>query len=72
MQMANFRYLLGDKKGSLTDYSKDQEMIFETHNSMDWLSFNRQVRVTIGQDDFERAEALRKMGKDVSKMRLVS
>jgi hypothetical protein len=39
---------------------------------MDWLSFNRQVRVTIGQDDFERAEALRKMGKDVSKMRLVS
>jgi len=72
MQMANFRYLLGDKKGSLTDYSKDQEMIFEEFNGMDWLGFNRKVRTFIGQDDHERAEALRKLGKDVSKMRLVS
>jgi hypothetical protein len=72
MQMANFRFLLGDKKGSLTDYSKDQEMIFETYSKMDWLSFNREVRTNIGQDTFERSEALRRMGKDVSKMRLIS
>jgi hypothetical protein len=72
MQIANFRYLLGDRKGSLSDYSKDQEMIFEDYNGMDWLMFNRQVRNIISQDDFERAQALKKMGKDVSKMRLVS
>lgn len=72
MQIANFRYLLGDRKGSLTDYSKDQESIFEEFNGKEWYSFNRQVRTFIGQDDFERAEALRKLGKDVTKMRLVS
>lgn len=72
MQMANFRYLLGDRKGSLTDYSKDQENIFEEFNGKEWYSFNRQVKVFIGQDDFERAEALRKLGRDVTKMRLVS
>lgn len=72
MQMANFRYLLGDKKGSLTDYSKDQEMIFEEYNGMNWLLFNRQVRTVIGQDNFERTEALKKLGKDITKMKLVS
>ena len=72
MQMANFRYLLGDKKGSLTDYSRDQESIFNEYNGKDWLSFNKFVRVVIGQDTFERTEALRKMGKDISKMKLVS
>lgn len=72
MQVANFRYLLGDRKGSLTDYSKDQETIFEEFNGKDWYLFNRQVRNFIGQDDFERAEALRKLGKDVTKMKLVS
>lgn len=72
MQIANFRYLLGDRKGSLTDYSKDQESIFEEFNGKEWYSFNRQVRTFIGQDDFERAEVLRKLGKDVTKMRLVS
>lgn len=72
MQMANFRYLLGDKKGSLTDYSRDQESIFNEYNGKDWLSFNKFVRVVIGQDSFERTEALRKMGKDISKMKLVS
>ena len=72
MQIANFRYLLGDRKGSLTDYSKDQESIFEEFNGKEWYYFNRQVRTFIGQDDFERAEALRKLGKDVTKMRLVS
>lgn len=72
MQMANFRYLLGDKKGSLTDYSRDQESIFNEYNGKDWLSFNKLVRVVIGQDSFERTEALKKMGKDISKMKLVS
>ena len=72
MQMANFRYLLGDKKGSLTDYSRDQESIFNEYNGKDWLSFNRFVRVVIEQDSFERTEALSKMGKDISKMKLVS
>lgn len=72
MQIANFRYLLGDKKGSLTDYSRDQENIFEEFNGKDWYSFNRQVRSFIGQDDFERYEALKKLGKDVTKMKLVS
>ena len=56
----------------MTDYSKDQENIFEEFNGKEWYSFNRQVKVFIGQDDFERAEALRKLGRDVTKMRLVS
>ena len=47
-------------------------MIFETYSKIDWLSFNREVRTNIGQDTFERSEALRRMGKDVSKMRLIS
>lgn len=72
MQIANFRYLLGDRKGSLSDYSKDQETIFEEFNSKEWYLFNRQVRTFIGQDDFERAEALKKLGKDITKMKLVS
>lgn len=72
MQMANFTYLLGHKKNSLTDYSKLQLEVFEEYNKKDLYNFNKAVKSVIHQDDYERKEALKRLGKDITKMRLVS
>ncbi len=72
MQVSNFRYLMGYKSGTLSDYSKIQKEIFDEYNNKDWYSFNREIRVIINQDIHERMELLKKLGKDVKKMKLIS
>lgn len=71
MQIANFNHLMGSKTNSLSDFSKLQEEVFDEFNGLPMLEFNRKVRVIINQDHFERIEALKKLGKDVRKMKLI-
>lgn len=72
MQMANFKYLVGHKNGSLTDYSKTQLEVFEEFNGKDLYNFCKVVKGIIDQDTYERYELLRRLGKDINKMKLVS
>lgn len=70
MQMCNFNFLLGVKSGSLSDYSELQKEIFDEYNNMNEYYFCKKVKEVIGQDDYERSQILKKMGKDVSKLKL--
>lgn len=72
MQCANLRELSGEKGRTLTDYSKLQEEVFEEYNGMRQYELMTKVREIIHQDDYERAEILRKMGKDPQKMRKIN
>lgn len=71
MQMANFRALLGSQTGVLSDYSNIQEKVFNEYNDMTQYHFMKIVHELIGQDEIERNEILRKMGKDPSKMKFI-
>lgn len=71
MQMANFRTLLGSQTGTLSDYSNIQEKVFNEYNDMTQYHFMKIVHELIGQDEIERNEILKKMGKDPSKMKFI-
>jgi hypothetical protein len=71
MQSANFRSLLGTDENALSDYSKLQKEVFDEFSGMGQYEFTKLVKVIIGQDEIERNEILKKMGKDPSKMKRV-
>lgn len=72
MQSANIRTLLGDTERVLSDYSKLQSEVFEEFNGLSYIELLKVVKKIINQDDFERSEILRKMGRDPKKMVMVS
>ena len=71
MQSANFRELMGLRQDSLSDYSKLQAEVYDEYNGMGQFEFRKVVKGIIGQDEFERNELLKKLGKDPSKMKMV-
>lgn len=68
MQCANIRTLMGHRKGSLSDYSQLQQSIFSEYGNMPQFELMRVVKQIIKQDEFERIQILRKLGKDPSKL----
>jgi hypothetical protein len=67
MQCSNIRTLLGHKNNSLSDFSNLQKSVFEEYGNLTQIELLKVVKTIIKQDDFERIEILRKMGKDPSK-----
>lgn len=72
MQMSNFRALLGSESNVLSDYSELQEKVFNQYNDMTQYQFMKIIHELIDQDNYERNEILKKMGKDPSKMKFVN
>jgi hypothetical protein len=68
MQAANFRTLMGQIDGALSDYSKTQLEVFNTYGKMSKFDLMRIVKSIIGQDTYERNQILIKMGKNPNKM----
>ncbi len=71
MQSANIRALMGHTEQSLSDYSQLQSDVYNEYGKMSQLELMRVCKNIIGQDEHERNEILRKMGKDPSKMRKI-
>ena len=72
MQSANIRSLMGLNDGSLSDYSTLQEEVFNECNSMNQYQLMSVVKKITGQDESERNELLKKLGKDPSKFKKVN
>jgi len=68
MQCANMRSLMGQKNGVLSDFSQLQSEVFNEFNGMTQYQLMKEVKTIINQDDYERCEALKRMGKDPRKM----
>ncbi len=68
MQCANIRTLLGDRKNSLSDFSSLQEQVYKEYGSLSQMELLRVVKNIIKQDEFERIEILKRMGKDPRKL----
>lgn len=71
MQCANIRSLMGLKESSLSDFSKLQLEVFEEYNKLSEYDLMRKVKTIINQDNYERVEALKKLGKDPKKMLII-
>jgi len=69
MQSANFRALMGQSNQSLSDYSQLQSEVFNEYNQLSQYELMKVCKNIIGQDEYERNEILKKMGKDPSKMK---
>lgn len=72
MQCANMRSLMGQSEKVLSDFSKLQSEVFDEYNGMSEYQLMKEVKNIINQDDFERSEILRKMGKDPSRMKMIN
>lgn len=57
------------KKG---DFSKEQVKVYKKHADSNRYVLQQLVKKITNQDEYERADLLRKMGKDPSKFKLVS
>jgi hypothetical protein len=68
MQCANIRSLTGQKNGTLSDFSQLQSEVFNEYNGMNQYQLMKEVKSIINQDDYERCEALKRMGRDPRKM----
>lgn len=71
MQSANFRALMGHSEYSLSDYSQLQADVYNEYNGLSQYELMKVCKNIIGQDEYERNEILKKMGKDPSKMKRV-
>ena len=71
MQCANIRSLMGQKSRALSDFSQLQSEVFEEYNEMSQYQLMKEVKTIINQDDYERCEALKRLGKDPRKMTMV-
>ena len=67
MQCANIRTILGHRNNSLSDFSNLQKSVFEEYGNLTQTELLKVVKIITKQDEFERIEILRKMGKDPSK-----
>lgn len=63
----NIRFLLGYNTNILEHYSKMQSEVVEKYGKMSEYKLRCIVKEIIDQDEFERRDALRKLGKDFSK-----
>lgn len=72
MQSANIRAIMGQTKNSLSDYSQIQLETFNEYNGMSEYELRKVVKDIINQDEVERVEILKKMGKDPSKLKMVN
>ena len=70
-QSMNFRYLMGCKNNTLTDYSKLQKLVFELFNDVSQYEFFLIVSDIIDNTTKERERMLRMIGKSPEKMTLV-
>ena len=70
-QSMNFRFLMGKDTQVLSDYSKLQKEVFENLNGLGQLQVLDMVKKIINQDELVRMDLFKKLGKDVSKYRLV-
>lgn len=71
MQSANFRSLMGHTEQSLSDFSKLQSDVYDEFGKMSQYELMRVCKSILNQDEMERNEILRKMGKDPSKMKKI-
>jgi hypothetical protein len=71
MQSANIRALMGHTQQSLSDYSQIQANVYNEYGKMSQYELMKVCKSIIGQDEHERNEILKKMGKDPSKMRKI-
>jgi hypothetical protein len=69
MQCANIRSLMGLNDGSLSDYSSLQKEVYNQFGKTSQYELMKVVKKITGQDDFERNELLKKLGKDPSKFK---
>jgi len=67
-QSMNFRYLMGCKSGTLSDYSKLQKLVFELFDEISFYEFYQIVKGIIGQDEYERREILVRKGYNPDRM----
>jgi len=71
MQSANIRALMGHTQQSLSDYSQLQADVYNEYGKMSQYELMKVCKSIIGQDEYERNEILKKMGKDPSKMKKI-
>jgi hypothetical protein len=67
----NFRYLMGCKNNTLSDYSKLQRLVFELFNDISQYEFFLIVSDVIDNTNKERERLLKLMGKTPERMKLV-
>lgn len=72
MQCANIKTLMGQRFGSLSDYSSLQEQVHSEYGKLSQYELMKVVKGVIKQDDYERNEMLKKLGKDPSKFKKVN
>jgi hypothetical protein len=70
-QSMNFRYLMGKKTKTLSDFSKLQKDVFDVLDGYNFNQIHKFVKNIIKQDDWERQELLRQRGYDPSKFKLL-
>jgi len=70
-QSMNFRYLMGCKNNTLTDYSKLQRLVFELFNDISQYEFFLIVSDIIDNTNKERERLLKLKGKTPERMKLV-
>ena len=70
-QSMNFRYLMGCKNNTLSDYSKLQRLVFELFNDISQYEFFLIVSDVIDNTNKERERLLKLMGKTPERMKLV-
>lgn len=62
MQIANVRYMLGERHSSLSDYSEMQEIVYKDIKEMGRYKSFQKIKELINQDVIERKEILKQMG----------
>jgi hypothetical protein len=63
---------MGLNEGSLSDYSSLQEEVFNQYGKVPQYELMKVVKHITGQDEVERNELLKKLGKDPSKFKKVN
>jgi hypothetical protein len=71
MQMANVRTLLGRTEGTLSDYSRLQDVVVSEYGRMTQFSLMNKVRSIINHNENELRMIFSKMGKDYDRMRRI-
>jgi hypothetical protein len=72
MQCANIKSLMGLNDGALSDYSSLQEEVYNQYGKVSQYELMKEVKKITGQDEVERNELLKKLGKDPSKFKKVN
>lgn len=71
MQCMNIRALLGLENKTLSDFTKLQNEVFDEYKDKSHYVLYKDVINIINQDEYERIQCLKKLGKDPKKMKMV-